>query len=184
MPHLLAGGDEELVDHHLRAVDEVAVLRLPDHEPRRLLDVVAVLEPDDRVLGERAVVDLERGPRLRQRLQRHVHTPVGGVVEHGVAVAERAALDVFAGQPDADRRRRGSRRARAPRPRPSRPSRSSGAANICARFSRTRSSLRWIVNPSGALSSASFSSRSRSIATAVSTFAAAPGGAGAGSGST
>ena len=36
----------------------------------RLLHVVAELEADGRVLGERAVVDLERRPRLRQRLQR------------------------------------------------------------------------------------------------------------------
>ena len=72
LPPLAARRDEELVDHDLRAVDEVAVLRFPDHQPRRLLDVVAVLEAEHRVLGQRAVVDLERGARLRQRLQRHV----------------------------------------------------------------------------------------------------------------
>ena len=99
---LAARRDEELVDHHLGAVDEIAVLRFPDDQPRRLLDVVAVLEPDDRVFGERAVVDLERGARLRQRLQRHVHPAVVGVVEDRVPVAERAALDVLAGQADAD----------------------------------------------------------------------------------
>ena len=101
-PPLAARRDDELVDHDLRAVDEVAVLRFPDHEPRRLLDVVAVLESDDGVLGERAVVDLEGGARLRQRLQRHVDPPCDGVVEHRMAMAEGAALDVLAGQPDAD----------------------------------------------------------------------------------
>ena len=63
---------DELVDDHLRAVDEVAVLRLPDDQPARLLDVVAELEADRGVLGERAVADLEGRPRLRQRLQRDV----------------------------------------------------------------------------------------------------------------
>src|SRR5204863_746208 len=57
---------DELVDDHLRAVDEVAVLRLPDHQPRRLLHVVAVLEPQRRILRERAVVHLEAGARLRE----------------------------------------------------------------------------------------------------------------------
>ena len=110
-PPLAARRHDELVDHHLRAVDEVAVLRLPDHQPRRLLDVVAVLETDHRVLGQRAVVDLEGGLRLRQRLQRRVHAAGLDVVEHGVTMAERAALDVLASQADAgpvgqDRRER------------------------------------------------------------------------------
>ena len=56
-------------------------------------------------------MDLEGGPRLRQRLQRHVHAAGLDVVEHGVTMAERAALDVLAGQADAgavgqDRRKR------------------------------------------------------------------------------
>ncbi len=68
---LRARRQHELVEHHLRAVDEVAVLRFPDHEPLGRLDVVAVLEADGGVLAERAVVDLERRARLRQRLQRH-----------------------------------------------------------------------------------------------------------------
>ena len=57
--------------HHLGAVDEIAVLRLPDHEPARLLDVVAELEPDGRELGERTVVNLEGGAGVRQGLERN-----------------------------------------------------------------------------------------------------------------
>ncbi len=52
-PPLRAAGGDELVEDHLRAVDEVAVLRLPDHQPLGLLDVVAELEADGRVLGQR-----------------------------------------------------------------------------------------------------------------------------------
>ena len=126
-PPLAARRDDELVDHHLRAVDEVAVLRFPDDQPRRLLDVVAVLEADHRVLGQRAVVDLEGGLRLRQRLQRHVDASRVDVVEDRVAMAEGAALDILAGQPDADAVGQDRRVAPAPRRSPSRP---------CARLAR------------------------------------------------
>src|SRR5687767_525816 len=49
----------ELVQDDLRPVDEVAVLRFPEDEVRRLLDVVAELEADGAVLAERTVVDFE-----------------------------------------------------------------------------------------------------------------------------
>ena len=55
----------ELVENQLRAVDEVAVLRLPDHEPLGRLHVVAVLEADRGRFAERAVADLERRVRAR-----------------------------------------------------------------------------------------------------------------------
>jgi hypothetical protein len=55
-----SAGDEELVDHDLRAVDEVAELRLPEDERVRRRDRVPVLEPERRILRERRVVDLER----------------------------------------------------------------------------------------------------------------------------
>ena len=67
---LRAAGRDELIEHHLGAVDEIAVLRFPDHEAPRLLHVVAELEADGRVLAERAVVDLERRARLRKLLER------------------------------------------------------------------------------------------------------------------
>ena len=59
-PHLERPADDELVDDDLRAVHEVAELRLPQHERLRRGHRVAVLEADARVLGERRVVDLER----------------------------------------------------------------------------------------------------------------------------
>ena len=99
-PPLRAAGGDELVEHHLRAVDEVAVLRFPDHQAPRLLHVVAELEADGRVLGERAVVKLERRARLRKLLQRHQLRSGIRVVEHRVALAEGAALDVLAGHAD------------------------------------------------------------------------------------
>src|SRR4051794_2982704 len=54
-------GGDELVDDDLRAVDEVAELRLPQDERLRGRRGVAVLEADAGVLAQRRVVDLERG---------------------------------------------------------------------------------------------------------------------------
>ena len=76
------------------------VLRFPDHEARRLLDVVPVLEADDGVLGQRRVVDFEGRQRLPERLQRHVLLPGLRVVIDGVPVAEGAALDILSRQAD------------------------------------------------------------------------------------
>ena len=59
-PLALARGDE-LVEHHLRAVGEVAELRLPQHEGVRLGERVAVLEAEHRLFGEHRVDDLEAG---------------------------------------------------------------------------------------------------------------------------
>src|SRR5262245_44019801 len=87
---------DELIDDHLRAVDEVAVLRFPDHEAIGFLNVVSELESDDACFAERAVMDLECGRRLREGLQRHKSGTGLSVVEYGVTLTERSALDVFA----------------------------------------------------------------------------------------
>ena len=55
-----AGGDE-LVDDDLRAVDEVAELRLPEDEGFGIVAGVAVLEAEGGGFGEQRVVDLEAG---------------------------------------------------------------------------------------------------------------------------
>ena len=96
LPPLGARRDEELVDDDLRAIDEVPVLRFPDDEPRGGLDTVAVLESQRCVLRERAVVNLEGCFRLRDRLQRRELRACLHVVQDRVAMAEGAALDVFA----------------------------------------------------------------------------------------
>src|SRR5207249_2921182 len=94
--------DDELVDRDLRAVDEVAELRLPANERLGRGDRVAVLETHAGGLGERRVVDLERGRRLAQTLDRGVDLSGLGVVQYQVAVREGAALGVLAGEPDRD----------------------------------------------------------------------------------
>ena len=162
---LRAAGDEELVDHDLGAVDEVAELGLPEHERVGRGDRVAVLEPERRVLRERRVVDLEGGVRLREVLDRRVRLARVRVVEDEVAVGERAALGVLAGEADRDavleQRGVGERLALAP---------VDPALTIVSwRRSSCLASFALIVNPSGTASSCSFSARSRSAATAVTT---------------
>src|SRR5207237_10174941 len=72
LPPLGETGDEELIDDHLAAIREVAVLRLPQHQRVGRGGGVAVLEPQARELGERTVVQLERRPRARKVLNRGV----------------------------------------------------------------------------------------------------------------
>src|SRR5204863_9688557 len=71
--------DEELVDDDLGAVNEIAELRLPQHQRLGGLDAVAVLEREAGLLGERAVVELERGPGLRHPLDRRMALAVACV---------------------------------------------------------------------------------------------------------
>src|SRR5436190_18163248 len=94
-----ARGDE-LVDDDLRAVDEIAELRLPDDERVRLGAGIAVLEAEHRLLGEERVDDDERGLAVGDVLQRRVGAFVPAlavlVVQHGMSVRERAARRILA----------------------------------------------------------------------------------------
>ena len=66
----------------------------------RRLHVVAELEADRGQFRERAVVDLEGGPGLWKAAQRHEGLTRGGVVQDRMAVRERAAAHILAGQAD------------------------------------------------------------------------------------
>ena len=57
-PFALARGDE-LVEHHLRAVGEIAELRLPQRQRVRLGERVAVFEAEHRLFRQHRVDDLE-----------------------------------------------------------------------------------------------------------------------------
>ena len=99
-PLLLAGG-EELIHHHLGAVGEVTELGFPDGETGRLRAGVAILERQDRVLGQHGVVHLERALLVVQVAQRGVGAGIGLAVQHGVAMEEGATAGVFTGKADA-----------------------------------------------------------------------------------
>src|SRR3954468_19324254 len=98
-PLALARGNE-LVEHHLRAVGEVAELRLPQHEGVRLGERIAVFEAEHRLLREHRVDDLEAGLAVAQVLQRRVAALVVLVDEDAVALREGAALDILAREAD------------------------------------------------------------------------------------
>ncbi len=89
---------QELIEYHLRAVGEIAELRFPDHKHLRIAERIAVLKPDAGSFSQRTVVNAK--PRLvRLEMVERVIPLTGGLIEeHGVTVAERAALDILAGQ--------------------------------------------------------------------------------------
>ena len=72
LPPLRFRRRNELVDHDLRAVGEIAELRLPHHQRQRIRHAVAELEPQHRVLAERAVIHVEARLVRRDVLQRHI----------------------------------------------------------------------------------------------------------------
>ena len=101
LPPLRESRDQELVDDDLRAVGEVPVLRLPDHERLRRGDRISVLEAHGRVLGERRVVQLEAGSRAIKVLDGREWVARLRVEQGLVPLAEGAANRVL--PRDADR---------------------------------------------------------------------------------
>ena len=96
----LTGGDE-LIDDALGGVGEVAELRLPHDQCVGVGLRVAELEAEHSVLGQRAVAHRVLGLVDGQVVERHVRVQVALlVVEHVVAVAERAALHILAAEAD------------------------------------------------------------------------------------
>ncbi len=96
-PLALRGGDE-LVDDDLRAVGEVAKLGFPDTEHRGVVHRVAVVEAEDGVLGERAVIDAEArliGPEIHQR---NVPLTIHLIIKHAMAMAEGTATAILTGE--------------------------------------------------------------------------------------
>src|SRR5256885_2061706 len=91
LPPLGEPGDDELIDDHLAAVGEVAVLGLPQDQGLGCRGRVAVLEAQAGALGERAAVQLERRPRPGQGLDRRVAAAVPGRTQHQAAPAAWAA---------------------------------------------------------------------------------------------
>ena len=94
------GAGDELIDQDLRAVDEIAELRLPQHQSQRIGHAVAEFKTHHRVLAERAVENIEARLVGRQVLQRNISFAGFAVVQFQVPLAESAAAAVLAAQPD------------------------------------------------------------------------------------
>src|ERR671934_89807 len=86
-PLLLSGADE-LVEYGLRAVGEVAELRLPAHKRLRPRHRVAILEPHRGELRQQGVVDVKLGRALIELLERCVLPAGVAVHEHHMPLAE------------------------------------------------------------------------------------------------
>ncbi len=96
-PLALARGDE-LVDRDLRAVDEVAELRFPQHQGVRLGEAVAVFETKHREFRQHRVDDLEARLLVGDVVERAIELLGFLIDDHRVALGKRAALAVLAGQ--------------------------------------------------------------------------------------
>ena len=94
--------EDEFVDHDLSGIDEIPVLRFPDHQPARLLHVVAVFKGQSRIFAERAVAHLEGRFRPGQSLQRGEGLIGIHIIEDGVPLAESPALHVLAREANGD----------------------------------------------------------------------------------
>ena len=99
---LALGGGDKLVDDHLRAVGEVAKLRLPQQQHVGVVQRVAEFETQHRGLGQRAIVDAEIGLLRREFAERQIAAASAHLVVHRMPVAERAASDVLPGEAHRD----------------------------------------------------------------------------------
>src|SRR5687768_6311008 len=97
-PFALARRDE-LVEDDLRAIGEIAELRLPQSERVRLGKRIAVFEAEHGLFGQHRVDDLEFS-LLAEMVQRLVAPLRLLVEEHRMALREGAALHVLAAEPD------------------------------------------------------------------------------------
>ena len=98
-PFALAGRDE-LIEYDLRAVGEVAELGLPQRQGVRLGERIAVFETEHRLLGQHRIDDLVARLLRGHMIERRIAVLVLLVDQHRMALGERAALGVLAGQPD------------------------------------------------------------------------------------
>src|ERR1700722_4639043 len=93
----LARGDE-LVDYHLRAVDEIPELRFPDHQIVRAGRGIAVLETGHSFFRQYRVDHREARLAVPYVLQRN-ETPAGVLImQHRVAVKKPPATPFLAGE--------------------------------------------------------------------------------------
>src|SRR5579872_431181 len=94
------GGGDELVDHDLRAVREIAKLRFPQDQRQRVGHTKAEFESHDRIFAEGTVPDLETFLVSRKMLEGNVEASVLAVEQFQVSLAERSAAAILATEPN------------------------------------------------------------------------------------
>ncbi len=92
---------QELVDDHLRAVGEIAELRLPQHQGPGIGQGIPILEAQHPRFGQQRVVDLDLRLLRRDIVQRRIFVLVGLIDQYRVPLAEGAALGILTRQADA-----------------------------------------------------------------------------------
>ena len=97
--HLRSPEEMNWSNTHLRAVGEVAELRLPQRQRVRLGERIAVFEAEHRLFREHRVDDLVARLLVAEMVERGVAVLVLLVDQHRMALREGAALAVLAGQP-------------------------------------------------------------------------------------
>src|SRR5258708_7074884 len=93
------GGGNELVDHDLSAVDEIAKLRLPHHERQRVCNAVTKLEAHHGVLAQQTIEDIEARLLRRDVPHGYVHFAGFVIVEFQMPLAEGTAPAILAAEP-------------------------------------------------------------------------------------
>ena len=100
-PFALARRDE-LVEHDLRAVGEVAELRFPQRQRVRLGGRIAVLEAEHGLFRQHRIEHFEARLLGAEMVERRVALLGLLIEQHRMALRERAALAVLAGQAHRD----------------------------------------------------------------------------------
>ena len=91
----------ELIDHDLSTVCEVAKLCFPDRKTILGHRGIAVFKAHDGVFGQGAVVDAQACRRLRKRVQRDATVLVDDVALDGLTMVEGASTGVLSRDADA-----------------------------------------------------------------------------------
>ena len=98
-PFVLCRSDE-LINDDLRAIGEVAELRLPQDQGLGIIATVSILKAEHTGLRQDRVVYLVLRLLRREMIQRNVFRLVLDVDQHAVALVERAALAILSAETD------------------------------------------------------------------------------------
>ena len=91
--------NDELIDDGLRAIREIAELRFPQAKHVRVIERIAVIEPEHGRFGEQAVVNADARLFRREMEQRKVRLARFRIVKKRVPMAECPAPAVLARKP-------------------------------------------------------------------------------------
>ena len=94
-PLCLARGDE-LVNDHLRAIGEVTKLAFPQHHRLRVSERIAVIKAQHAKFREQRIEGFNFRLTFADIIERRVFSLVRLINQHSVAMAEGAALHIFA----------------------------------------------------------------------------------------